>query len=177
MPSTDAVPDESPTESTVKEILLLALRMEDVGLEEDFFQLGGDSLQAVNFIADLTRCFNVDIPFGAIFDNASTVAGMARLIDALHADGSGRWVHSRPRRLSRDEALPASFTQQGFWVSSQLFRDQPINNVVKAVRLGGDLDPDRLGQALASVIERQESLRVRLDLKRWTAASVPDSAR
>ncbi|MGE0650496.1 MAG: AMP-binding protein [Alphaproteobacteria bacterium] len=59
-----------------------ALRLKDIGLHEDFFMLGGDSLQAVELFLRVEKEFGRRLPRSVLFE-ASTVAKMAEHIEAV----------------------------------------------------------------------------------------------
>jgi len=55
------------------------LKVERVGINDNFFDLGGHSLLATRLIFQLREHFNVDIPLRALFE-APTVATIAPVI-------------------------------------------------------------------------------------------------
>jgi hypothetical protein len=69
------------TQRAIAQIWQAALRVERVGVEDDFFQLGGQSLIAGEIVAEIRRRWPIDLPLSRFLE-ASTVAAQARLIDA-----------------------------------------------------------------------------------------------
>jgi tyrocidine synthetase-3 len=54
------------------------LDVRPIGLDDNFFDLGGDSLVAMRLISHVTRRFHVEIPLQFLF-RSPTVAAMAAL--------------------------------------------------------------------------------------------------
>jgi acyl carrier protein len=67
-------------EQMLADILQQSLGIEQVGVYDDFFELGGDSLLGARVIAQLRETFQVNLPVG-IFFQEPTVAGIAKLIE------------------------------------------------------------------------------------------------
>ncbi|MFE2957192.1 non-ribosomal peptide synthase/polyketide synthase [Nocardia tengchongensis] len=127
-----------------------------VGLDTDFFALGGNSLMATRLAARLGSDLGVRVPVSALFE-APTVDGLATWIaTADHAD-------SLPPLVRRTDAGPAplSLAQQRMWVLNRLHPESGAYNVPAAIRLTGELDRDALTAALRDVLERHEILRTR----------------
>ncbi len=57
--------------------------------DDDFFLIGGDSLQAYELFALLRKRYRITLGLGHLFDDAATVAGMARLVERGRNRGSG----------------------------------------------------------------------------------------
>jgi len=76
------IPDREPTalEAHLRGIWARALRIPQVGLDDNFFALGGDSLQAVDLFLAVEKELNRCLPRSILFE-AGTVAEMARCIE------------------------------------------------------------------------------------------------
>ena len=67
-------------EGAVVEILEDLLELDGIGLDDNFFDLGGHSLMAAQLVARLQSLFGVELPLLVIFDNP-TAAGIAAEIE------------------------------------------------------------------------------------------------
>ncbi|WP_141245065.1 non-ribosomal peptide synthetase, partial [Mycobacterium avium] len=123
-----------------------------VGIDDSFFDLGGDSLSAMRLVAEVNSRLDVHLGVRALFE-APTIR---RLAARLGADGSAR---APLVAAERPAVVPLSFAQSRLWFIGQLHGPSPVHNMVAALRLHGRLDIGALGVALHDVVTRHESLR------------------
>ncbi|MFI8457094.1 amino acid adenylation domain-containing protein [Kitasatospora sp. NPDC085464] len=69
-------------ETRVAEHWRTLLGLEEVGLQHDFFELGGSSIRLIELIHHLQTEFNIGIPVGLLF-KVTTLHGMARTIEQI----------------------------------------------------------------------------------------------
>ncbi|WP_280384104.1 condensation domain-containing protein, partial [Nocardia wallacei] len=127
---------------------------EAIGADDDFFDLGGNSLIATQAAARLGAALGARIPARLLFE-APSVAGLAAAIEPV-ADAGGRMPLAP---MPRPDRIPLSPAQQRMWFLNQFDTASAANNIPFAVRLSGALDIEALRAAIADVIERHETLR------------------
>jgi amino acid adenylation domain-containing protein len=77
-----ARPPRTPTEGRLRDLWCEYLERGDVGVNEDFFALGGESLIAAKLSNHITEQFQVDVPVAIIFEH-STIQELAAYLDAI----------------------------------------------------------------------------------------------
>ena len=144
----------SGVEQVVAAVFAEVLGVDRVGLDDDFFALGGDSLVATRVVARLGRVLGVGVPVRGLFD-ASTVGGLAEFLVAHRGARVRPVLVGRPR----PDVVPLSFAQQRLWFLNRLDPGAPTYVMAAAFRVVGALDVAALGAALGDVIARHEVLR------------------
>ncbi|QPG88090.1 non-ribosomal peptide synthetase [Rhodococcus qingshengii] len=130
------------------------LRLEQVGLDDDFFELGGNSLVATQLVARVGQALDTQVPVRVLFD-ASTVEGLAAQVELIAGAGGRTALVARPRPA----LIPLSLAQQRMWFLSRFDPDSAVNNIPIALNIKGVLNVSALRHAISDVIERHESLR------------------
>lgn len=66
----------------VRRVMSRVLRRDDFGLDDSFFDLGGNSLAAMELALELERAFRVKLPVEAVLLDSASARSLARAIDA-----------------------------------------------------------------------------------------------
>jgi amino acid adenylation domain-containing protein len=151
-----AVPARRFTEKVLSDIWIDLLKVEGLGITDNFFDLGGHSLLAGQAMARVARALGVSLPIKTIFE-APTVEDLARRVDEAAAAKPDQRAERLPLTEARAPAI--SIAQDQMIRIEQNLPDLPLFNLPFAFRLQGPLDAAVLEQALDDVVRRHESLR------------------
>ncbi len=133
------------------------LRVERVGITDNFFESGGHSLLATQLVSRVRAAFGAEIALKELFESPT----VAELAERIEAGGGlpGRTQIAGLERVSRGEDLPASFAQQRMWFLYQMERRSAAYNLSSAMRLSGALNTEALERSLCEMVRRHEILR------------------
>jgi amino acid adenylation domain-containing protein len=138
------------------------LGVAQIGVHDNFFQLGGHSLKATQVVSRLRPTFDVEIPLSILLE-APTVAGLARHVEAAVR---GDQVPRLPPivRNAHTGRLPLSYAQQRLWFLHQLEPRSAAYNMPVALHLAGPFNVSALDRAINELLRRHESLRTNFDV-------------
>ncbi|MCY8558553.1 lichenysin non-ribosomal peptide synthetase LicA [Bacillus haynesii] len=129
------------------------LGAEQVGIHDQFFDLGGHSLKAMTMLAKIHKAFGVEVPLQILFEKP-TVAALSDFVSEAEKDG---FTVIEPAPES--DNYPLSLAQQRIYIVSQLEGAGVGYNMPAAAMLEGTLDLQRLEAAFQKLIDRHEALR------------------
>jgi amino acid adenylation domain-containing protein len=174
-------------EAAIAQVWRDILGLAEVGADDDFFELGGDSLQAVQMLAAVDELFNASVDFPDFLD-LPTVASLAAAVALTRREASP------PARPSEPVAgpVPCSSAQERLWFLDQLSGPTGAYNMPLGTRLRGAVDEGALEQALHEIVRRHGALRTtfsaeggepfqviapeaRIDLERRDLTGEPDA--
>lgn len=133
-----------------------------IGLRDNFFDLGGDSLLAVRAIAHMGARLGLELPLREFFEAPTVEQVTYRLSAAMPADSPIQ--RTTDHSFESDSSLsnmsaPMSWAQQRLWFIHELHGSHLAYHIPDAFRIEGPLDKVMLQRALDQMIVRHESLR------------------
>src|SRR5690606_7007520 len=138
----------------IADILADILGHERVSVEDNFFDIGGNSLIATRVVARVNTALGTDAGVRALFEAPTVRSLAARVLDDHGGHGNTPLVPA-----VRPERLPLAPAQQRMWFVNQFDTTSAAYNIPLAIRLSGRLDVAALTGAVRDVLDRHESLR------------------
>lgn len=129
------------------------LKRNEVGVEDDFFDLGGHSLKLTLLINKIAKEFNVKIPFEKLF-NYSVLKDQVNLIRE-----SNRAKEMPITSLQEAKNYEMSYAQRSLWLVSQFQEKTLAYNMPVLYKFKGLLDTKSLEKAFQNLIANHEILR------------------
>jgi amino acid adenylation domain-containing protein len=151
-----ATPYAAPNNSTQQELAAIWQRffgIEKIGIKDDFFELGGNSLAAMSLSTDIRKKLNMDVPLSGFFEN-STIERLAAYIDKTEKQAITP-LHS----VEKKEYYDVSNSQYRLYFTQQKSPGNIAYNISIALNLQGEIDSERLALIIKRLTRMQESLR------------------
>jgi len=149
---------ESDTEKGIEKIWMRILDCERVGVNDDFFNIGGHSLKAAVMTSMIHKQFDVQVPLKEIF-KLRTIKNIAKYIEVSEKQEFSSIQHAAKRPY-----YPLSSAQKRLFIVNSLNHDSLAYNMPEVLQLEGMLDVERFRAALKSLVNRHESLRTSFDM-------------
>ncbi|MBJ7287738.1 non-ribosomal peptide synthetase [Williamsia sp.] len=153
--SPDSVAPRSQLESVVAGVFAQVLGVDTVGVYDNFFAAGGNSLSATKVVARLETLLDRRISVRTLLENP-TVATLVGAVTTADVRGPvAPPLTVRPR----SEVVPVSGVQRSMWLVNRADPDSASYNVSLALRLTGAVDVPALRAAITDLVRRRETLR------------------
>ena len=123
---------------------------EPIGILDDFMELGGDSLKAITMLSHVHGRTTMTMSIQDFFNN-TTIEKLSRTIRATD--------FNLIPKIETQDAYPVTASQHRTWIVSQLEGGSVAYNLVRVVKLKGNLDYQKFQKSFSLMIHRHESLR------------------
>ncbi|UCH93137.1 MAG: polyketide synthase dehydratase domain-containing protein, partial [Candidatus Aminicenantes bacterium] len=141
------------TEKILAHIWHEFLGIREVGIHDDFFELGGDSLKVMTIISKIHKALDVEIPMNEFFSRP-TITKLSQYIT-----GAGEQTYSSIEPVELKEYYPLSAAQERLYMLQQMEPEALGYNLPYVAILEGELNPIKLEQVFDQLIQRHESFR------------------
>ncbi|WP_440057007.1 amino acid adenylation domain-containing protein (plasmid) [Pseudoalteromonas sp. T1lg65] len=137
-------------ETQLCELWQAVLELEQVGVHDNFFRIGGNSINAIKLTARIREALSMDVPLALLLTH-KTVAGIA-----AHLNDQNEMLVIPHRTL---EQAPLSFAQESLLFIERFEQGSHIYHIPSLVQLSADADIDKLVEAINVVATRHPVMK------------------
>ncbi|MGG4442605.1 tyrocidine non-ribosomal peptide synthetase TycB [Brevibacillus fortis] len=124
-----------------------------IGIQDNFFTLGGHSLKAIHLISRMQKDCQADVPLRVLFERP-TIQELAKYVEGEEAG-----TYLAIPRVVMEEHYPVSSAQKRMLILNQLDPASTVYNLPVVTVLDGELNVQQLEDAISSLVSRHDSLR------------------
>ncbi|MBL7726182.1 MAG: AMP-binding protein, partial [Dinghuibacter sp.] len=146
---------ENDIEKGILEIVLRVLDVPEIGVTDNFFEMGGHSLHLVRISNQVNQEFDTNVKIKDLFVN-NTIRMLAALVMKTRANEEKQLVI--PRYEFEGKFAPVSPTQNRLWLTSQVGGSVTLNMPI-VFNVEGEFDIEIFRKSVRDIVERQESVR------------------
>lgn len=136
-------------ESKLCEVWQNVLQHEHIGIEDNFFRIGGDSITAIKLAAAIRRNLNMDLPLTLLFEQ-KTIAGIAERLESIQ-------MVTIPH--IEQESYPLTFAQQRMLFIESFDKHSRAYHIPSLVKLHEDINVYLFQKAINQICERHPILK------------------
>ncbi|OUM56389.1 hypothetical protein PIROE2DRAFT_19018, partial [Piromyces sp. E2] len=154
----------APETETEKEICniysqIFKIDVNEIGKNSNFFDLGGDSLNAISILSMIEKKFNIKIKFKE-FMKHSVVNELASYIDSIvSSDDNSYQIDVIEKRNVKE--FPVTSQQLGVYIDSIKNNNNILYNVPVSFRLREGVDIDRIKEGFNQLFEKHQILKTK----------------
>lgn len=152
----------APRTATERKLLRMweqVLGLEGLGVNDHFFELGGDSLRVSAVISRVRAELGLALDYRGFFDHPTPATLAGHLSPAAANDAAADVMSVAAAPAEAVAGGLCSPGQAGLWLLAQTYPGLSAYNMRFSLRLNGDLDDDAVDASLAAVVAAHDALR------------------
>lgn len=147
-------------DKSIINILKALLHIENISITDSFFELGGDSLTAINFCANIYSQFNVQLFVKDILENPI----ISDLSDLLSNKGIKSTNSNKIKVVEKQPFYPTSSAQARMYYASSIAENSVLYNIAGGLIFDKEPNISKLQNAFNELIKRHSSLRTYFEI-------------
>ncbi|NFL97255.1 amino acid adenylation domain-containing protein, partial [Clostridium botulinum] len=140
-------------EETLAKIWSKILGIEKVGINDNFFDLGGHSLKATMLMSKIHKELNREVPLKELF-KSPTIKDLSKYIESAEEN-----LYSKIEKVEEKEYYEASSAQKRMYMLQQFDKDSTAYNMPIVFELEGKVDKNKIEKTFRKLTERHDALR------------------
>ncbi|MBX4267636.1 non-ribosomal peptide synthetase, partial [Clostridium estertheticum] len=135
------------------------LGIEKIGIDDDFFTLGGHSLKAIQVVSIIHRELNVEVPVGEVFSNPTIRQTGDYIVKSKES------IYSSIKVVEEREVYKVSSAQKRLFALNQFAKEETNYNLPSVMIVEGNLEQGKLEETFRKLIKRHEAFRTSFELE------------
>jgi tyrocidine synthetase-3 len=140
-------------EETLVKIWCEVLGVEKIGINDNFFDLGGHSLKATVLVSKIHKELNVEVPLKELF-KTPTIKELSEFINTAEEN-----LYGSIKNVEERAWYEASSAQKRMYMLQQFDKKSVAYNMPAVYELEGKIDKERIENTFKKLVERHEGLR------------------
>jgi amino acid adenylation domain-containing protein len=137
---------------------LLGIDKDKIGIDSNFFELGGQSLNATILVSRIYKEFNVKVPLQQVFKNP-LIRGISTYIKS-----SAQFKYSSIEAVEKKEYYALSPAQKRMYIIQQMTSENTAYNVTKIFEVQEKPGKGKREETFRKLMDRHESLRTSFEV-------------
>ncbi|MCS4475417.1 condensation domain-containing protein, partial [Clostridium botulinum] len=129
------------------------LGIEKIGINDNFFDLGGHSLKATILISKIHKELNREVPLKELF-KSPTIKELSKYIESAEEN-----LYSKIEKVEEKRYYEVSSAQKRMYMLQQFDKDSTAYNMPAVFELEGKVDKDKIEETFRKLTKRHEALR------------------
>ncbi|MCP4150924.1 MAG: non-ribosomal peptide synthetase, partial [bacterium] len=151
--SNEYQPPTNEPEKKLTEIWQDVLEVKQIGINDNFFEIGGHSLKGITIISKIKKTFQVELPLPMLFEKPSITAQARYITKAV------KTIATTIEAVEKKEYYPVSAAQKRMVILNRFTPESVNYNMPGALTIEGDLSIPHLEETFQKLLRRHESLR------------------
>ncbi|SMO63583.1 amino acid adenylation domain-containing protein [Melghirimyces algeriensis] len=151
------IPPRDDWEKALVKIWQDVLEVDKIGIDDNFFDLGGHSLKTIQIRSRIKELLGVEMVLKDLFDN-QTIRELAPVLKASQTDQDDMEKNLIPQ-IEKAAFYPMSHAQRRLFLLNRLEPENRSYNMPVAIQLKGVLDVEAVQEAFRLLLDRHEGLR------------------
>ena len=156
-------PDLSSTEASLLQLWQNFFGKAELEIDDNFFEVGGDSLKALTMIGRIFKTFGVEVDIKTFFNN-STIRLISKFIDSEETKNEITSSYLSVPISELKEVYALSSAQKRLYFLYEFDKSSLAYNLPSIIILEGNLDQSKLNDAFRKLIAQQDSLRTSFEV-------------
>lgn len=142
---------------------VLNIDSSNIGVNDEFYKLGGNSIQIIKLSAQINNTFQIKIPVSELFNQLT----IKKLANYLYKYKGYKDINIQKYHFKNVEDQCLSFAQQRLWFIDYFEEGTYAYNIPLLFKLKEQVNIDLLKQSITKIIDRHEVLRSLIKTDQW----------